>query len=168
MKLANVRKHGRASFMARPSKLTSITAATAATLAKLGFTDEKLAAALGVSRSTISEWKRADPDFSATLKAAKSQADAKVIESLYHRAIGFTAIDGTYHPPHPTAIIFYLKNRMPGEWRDITRSEISGVDGAPIATAAPMVQLSENQENALALVIQDARDRVKLQSPPHL
>ncbi len=154
--------------MARPSKLTPITAATAETLAKLGFTDEKLAAALGVSRSTISEWKRTDPEFSATLKAAKSQADAKVIDSLYHRAIGFTAIDGSYHPPHPTAIIFYLKNRMPTEWRDITRSEISGVDGAPIQTAAPMVQLSDNQEQALARVIQDARDRVKLQSPTHI
>jgi hypothetical protein len=154
--------------MARPTKLTPITAATAATLARLGFTDEKLAAALGVSRSTVSLWKRADPSFSDSLKSAKSQADAKVMDSLYHRAIGFTAPDGSYHAPHPTAIIFYLKNRMPGEWRDITRSEISGVDGAPIQTAAPMVQLSDTQDQALMRVIEDAQQRVKLQSPTHL
>jgi DNA-binding transcriptional regulator YiaG len=48
--------------MARPSKLTPITAATAETLAKLGLTDERLAQAVGVSRSTLSEWKRTDPN----------------------------------------------------------------------------------------------------------
>ena len=154
--------------MARPTKLTPITASTAATLARCGFTDDKLAAALGVSRSTVSLWKRADPEFQAALKGAKSQADAKVMDSLYNRAIGFTDPSGTYHPPHPTAIIFYLKNRMPGEWRDITRSEISGVDGAPITTSAPMIQLSETQDQALMRVIQDAQERVKLQSPPKL
>ncbi len=167
MKLANVRKRGKAGFMARPTKLTPITAATATTLARLGFTDEKLAAALGVSRSTLSEWKKVE-GFGDILKTAKSEADAKVMDSLYHRAIGFHDPSGTYHPPHPTAIIFYLKNRMPGEWRDITRSEISGVDGAPITTAAPMIQLSETQDQALMRVIQDAQERVKLQSPPKL
>lgn len=152
--------------MARRSKLTNITAATAATLARLGFTDEKLAAALGVARSTLSEWKRADPEFSSALKAAKSQADAKVIESLFQRAIGFIGPDGSYFPPHPTAAIFYLKNRMPSEWRDTSRHEVSGPDGAPIQ-AAPMVQLSDNQEQALARVIADAQERVKLQLPLH-
>lgn len=150
--------------MPRPSKLTRETAHTALVLARLGYTDERLASALGVSRSTLSEWKRTDPEFMAKVKAAKSTADAAVVNALYERATGYEAPDGTHIPSHPTAAIFWLKCRQPSDWRDVTRSEISGPDGAPIQ-AAPMVQLSADQDAALARVIADARERVRL---PHL
>lgn len=148
--------------MARPSKLTKETAHTALVLARLGYTDERLASALGVSRSTLSEWKRQDAEFSAKVKAAKSTADAAVVNALYERATGYEAPDGTHIPSHPTAAIFWLKCRQPSDWRDVSRTEISGPDGAPIQAAAPMVQLSADQEAALARVIQDAQDRVRM------
>ena len=152
----------------RPSKLTSETAATAATLAKIGFSDERLAAALGVSRSTLSEWKRQDAEFSATLKAGKSTADAAVVNALFERATGYEAPDGTHIPSHPTAAIFWLRNRQPAEWRDVTRSEVSGPDGGPIQAAAPMIQLSREQDDALARVIADAQARVRLSTLSHI
>lgn len=151
--------------MARPSKLTPETAHTAATLARLGFTDEKLAAALGISRSTLHEWRKANPEFSERLKGAKSAADAKVMEALFQRATGYDAPDGTHIPPHPTAIVFWLKNRLPGEWRDTSRTELSGPDGKPLATAPPMLTLPPDQEAALARMIAEARERVRI---PHL
>ena len=147
--------------MGRPSKLTTATAHTAEVLARLGFKDEKLAAAIGISRSTLHEWRKANPDFADTLNAAKTSADARVMDALYQRATGYEAPDGTHIPPHPTAIIFYLKNRRPAEWRDVTRSEISGPDGAPIQAAAPMIQLSQEQDDALARVITEAQARVR-------
>lgn len=153
--------------MARPSKLTPATAHTAEVLARLGFTDAKLAAAVGVSRSTLHEWRKANPEFADTLNAAKTSADARVMDALYQRATGYEAPDGTHIPPHPTAIIFYLKNRRPAEWRDTARHEVTGADGAPIQAAAPMIQLSNDQEAALARVIQDAQDRVRQQRLSH-
>ena len=146
----------------RPSKLTSETAATAATLAKIGFSDERLAAALGVSRSTLSEWKRQDAEFSATLKAGKSTADAAVVNALFERATGYEAPDGTHIPSHPTAAIFWLKCRQPSDWRDVNRTEVSGPDGKPLATTPPLIQLAPAQEDALERLIADAKARVKM------
>jgi len=153
--------------MARPSKLTTATAHTAEVLARLGYTDERLASALGVSRSTLSEWKRQDPEFMAKVKAAKATADAAVVNALYERATGYEAPDGTHIPSHPTAAIFWLKCRQPSDWRDTARHEISGPDGKPLATTPPLIQLAPAQEDALARVIQDAQDRVRAQRLSH-
>lgn len=150
--------------MARPSKLTPETAHTAEVLARLGFTDAKLAAAIGVSRSTLHEWKKASPGFADTVNAAKTSADARVMDALYQRATGYEAPDGTHIPPHPTAIIFYLKNRRPAEWRDTARQEITGADGAPLQ-GPPLIELPPAQEAALSRLIADAQARVRL---PHL
>jgi hypothetical protein len=154
--------------MARPSKLTTATAHTAQTLARLGFTDERVAAALNVSRSTLAAWKSGDPEFRDALKAAKATADAAVADGLFRRACGFTADDGTYFPPHPVAAIFWLKNRAGADWRDIQRQELSGPDGGPIQAAAPMIQLSREQDDALARVIADAQARVRLPTFSHI
>jgi hypothetical protein len=104
-------------------------------------------------------------DFSERLKAAKATADAKVMEALFQRATGYEAPDGTHIPPHPTAIIFWLRNRQPAEWKDTTRHEVSGPDGKPLATTPPLIQLAPAQEDALQRLIADAQARVRL---PHL
>jgi hypothetical protein len=152
--------------MGRPSKLTTATAHTAEVLARLGYTDEKLAAAIGVSRSTLHDWRKANPEFGDTLKAARSTADAKVMNSLFQRAVGFTGPDGIFYPPNPTACIFYLKNRMPSDWRDTARHEISGPDGKPLA-GPPTITLPPDQDAALQKLIQDAQDRVREQRLSH-
>jgi DNA-binding XRE family transcriptional regulator len=153
--------------MARPSKLTPETAHTAEVLARLGFTDEKLAAALGISRSTLHEWRKANPEFTERLKGAKSAADSQVIDGLFRRACGFTADDGTYFPPHPVAAIFWLKNRAPAEWRDTSRQEVTGADGAPLQ-GPPLIELPPAQEAALSRLIADAQARVFQQHLSHI
>lgn len=146
--------------MARKSKLTPATAHTAEVLARCGFTDEKLASALQVSRSTFSDWKKTNPEFRDAISHAKAAADAQVIDGLFRRACGFTADDGTYYPPHPVACSFWLRNRSPEAWRETSRTELSGPDGGPIQ-AAPVIQLPQAQEDALARLIADAQDRVR-------
>lgn len=103
-------------------------------LCLLGATDKQLADFFGVSERTVNTWKRQYPDFLRSLKEGKREADAKVAESLYHRAIGyeckatkFATFNGKitdtkdyieHYPPDPTSIIFWLKNREPALWRD--------------------------------------------------
>jgi hypothetical protein len=91
-----------------------------------------------------------------------------VIDGLFRRACGFTAEDGTYYPPHPVACSFWLRNRSPEAWRDTSRTELSGPDGGPIQAAAPMIQLSREQDDALARVIADAQARVRLPTLSHI
>jgi transcriptional regulator with XRE-family HTH domain len=130
----------------------------------LGFSDEKLASAIGVSRSTLHDWRKSNPEFADTLKTAKATADSKVIDALFQRATGYQAPDGTHIPAHPTAIVFWLKNRQPSEWRDTARHEITAADGKPLA-APQLLTLQPDQEAALARVIADAQARVRLQLP---
>lgn len=121
----------------RPSKFTPAMEGRVVELAARGHTDLEIAAELGVAYSTLKLWKEKHPEFSAALKDGKAIADAMVEKSLYNRAVGFTGPDGQYNPPHPTAGIFWLKNRKPQEWRDTTRSEITGADGGPVELQGP-------------------------------
>lgn len=98
-----------------------------------GFTDRELADLFGVSEMTLNRWKLQHPDFALALKAGKESADARVERSLYHRAVGYsfpsekiffhqgevTRVPYVEHvPPDTTAMIFWLKNRKPKEYRD--------------------------------------------------
>lgn len=127
--------------MARPSKYKPEFAAQATKLCALGATDSQLADFFEVAVSTISLWKVEHPEFSEALKMAKGEADSKVEQSLYRRAMGYecdevdirvidkaviqTPIRKVY-PPDTTACIFWLKNRKSGEWRDKVEQELSG------------------------------------------
>ncbi len=116
-------------------------------LCLLGADDKKLADFFNVTEQTINNWKKAQPSFFESLKAGKEVADAKIAESLYHRAKGYTHDDvhisnyqgqititplKKHYPPDTTAAIFWLKNRQKGEWRDKKDREITGKDGGPI------------------------------------
>jgi hypothetical protein len=118
----------------------------AAKLSALGATDAQMADFFGVVISTFYLWRNTHPEFSDAIKLSKQEADKRVEQSLYHRAIGyerdsvkiFCSKDGEitqvpyreYVPPDATSMIFWLKNRKPAEWRD--RQEHTGADGGPI------------------------------------
>lgn len=131
----------------RPSKYQPEYAEQAAKLCRLGATDAQMADFFGVSVSTVSLWKVEHPEFSEAIKVPKAQADKRVEQSLYRRAIGYEhdetdlRVVGTrlvktplrkHYPPDTTAAIFWLKNRKPGEWRD--RIEHTGAGGGAIKT----------------------------------
>jgi hypothetical protein len=127
--------------MARPSKYKVEFAKEAAKLCKLGATDAQLADFFEVSVSTINLWKVQHKEFSESVKVPKAEADDKVEQSLYRRAMGYehdevdirvvagelvTTPIRKYYPPDSTAMIFWLKNRRPGDWREKVETELSG------------------------------------------
>lgn len=102
-------------------------------LCKLGATDKEIADFFEIVESTVNEWKHTYPKFSESIKRGKTEADALVASKLFHRAIGYEHPDVDikmyegeiietplvkHYPPDPTSIIFWLKNRQPGKWRD--------------------------------------------------
>lgn len=119
----------------RPSKFTKEIKKQIKFLALKGFTEQEMADALLIDRSTLTKWKQKNPKFFTTLKDWKAEADSKVEKSLFERAQGFTTTetktisgkDGEegqtivtekQNPPDSTACIFWLKNRKSKEWRD--------------------------------------------------
>lgn len=125
----------------RPSKYKAEYASIAAAMCRLGATDAQLADAFGVSVSTVNLWKVQHAEFSESIKVPKAEADERVEQSLYRRALGYEhdevdikVVGGEivqtdirkYYPPDSTAMIFWLKNRKPSEWRDKQDVEHSG------------------------------------------
>ncbi len=119
--------------------------------ARDGLTDEQLAKNMGISRSTLSEWKNKYPDISDALKKGKAVVDIQVENALFKKALGYNAkvkkafkvkevhyedgkrtkeierieyADEEVHvPADTTAQIFWLKNRKPDVWRDKVETE---------------------------------------------
>ena len=135
----------------RPSKYKAEYAKQAAKLCSLGATDAQLADFFEVAISTIALWKVQHAAFSDAIKVPKAEADERVEQSLFRRAIGFehdeidirvvggeivkTPIRKVY-PPDTAAAIFWLKNRKKDEWRDKLDHEHTGKDGGPIVVSA--------------------------------
>jgi hypothetical protein len=131
----------------RPSGYDPEFVGQAQKLCALGATDGDVADFFGVSSRTIYRWKAAHPAFCHALKTGKDECDERVERSLYHRAVGYTYdavkifnASGTpmivphkeHVPPDTTAAIFWLKNRRPDAWRDVSRQEHTGKNGGPI------------------------------------
>ena len=106
--------------------------------ARSGLTDAQIAAKIGVTERTLSDWKAKFNSISSALKKGKAPVDDEVENALLKSALGFeyeetiTEIieqpDGShrkqvkrfkrYSPPSNTAQIFWLKNRRPDRWRE--------------------------------------------------
>ena len=99
----------------------------------LGATDKELGEYFDVDESTINNWKIAYPDFFESIKDGRERADARVVQSLYKRATGYTQKSQKAMQyqgeliiadvveevaPDTTAAIYWTKNRLPKHWRD--------------------------------------------------
>lgn len=76
--------------------------------ARDGLIDEQIAANIGITTSTLYEWKKKFPAFSEALKKGKEICDYEVENALYKKALSGDV----------TAMIFWLKNRKADKWRD--------------------------------------------------
>lgn len=148
--------------------------------ARAGLTDEQIAHNIGISRSTLNEWKKRYPDISDTLKRGKEVVDRIIENAMIKNATGYDYEEVTYvtvemgreehdelvdakldefdeqYPdasreerlsfiasipktkevvskrvtkhksPETLAQIFWLKNRMPDQWRDKQEINHSG------------------------------------------
>ena len=90
--------------------------AKAESVAAMGATNPQIAAALGVSETTLKNCRKRDQKLDAAIASGKDKADLQVVASLYKKALGGDT----------TACIFWLKNRRPAEWRDRHEQAISG------------------------------------------
>jgi len=121
--------------------------------ARDGLTDEDICSNLEISVASFHNYKRDHLEFLEALKVSKPEADIRVENMLYKRAMGYRYEEITieeielkmgsgeniiYQPatktktvikevvPDTTAQIFWLKNRKPGQWRDKHEMEVSG------------------------------------------
>nr|DAN92268.1 MAG TPA: terminase small subunit [Caudoviricetes sp.] len=106
--------------------------------ARQGLTDEQIAKNMGIKKTTFYDWLNKYPDISESLKKGKAPVDFEVENALLKRAIGFeyeeteTVIEEVNGKtkskikrikktalPDTSAIIFWLKNRKPEQWRKL-------------------------------------------------
>lgn len=151
----------------RPTKFDPKFVVQAKKLAKLALTVPEMADIFDVSRNTFTRWMNENPEFRDAVKVGKEDADARVEQSLYHRAMGYShdavkimVVDKEvvreefteHYPPDTTAMIFWLKNRKPKEWRDKQEMDLS-------VEATVDVQVSSDRERAKAMAALVARAR---------
>lgn len=101
--------------------------------ARDGLSDEQIAKNMGISRSTLNDWKNKYPPISDALKKGKEVADYEVENALFKSACGYYYEESVeekdkagntigmktfkrYAPPNVAAIVFWLKNRLKGKW----------------------------------------------------
>jgi transposase-like protein len=84
--------------------------------ARDGLTDEQIAHNMGIRRETLWSWRKQFPNIDNALKKTKEVVDRQVENALFKKACeGDT-----------TAMIFWLKNRRPNDWRDKRETQLSG------------------------------------------
>lgn len=112
--------------------------------AKDGLIDEQIAANIGITTTTLYDWKKKYADFSDALKKGKETSDYEVENALFKSATGYEyeerkevqeVVDGVMRkrvevtrkqvPPNATSAIFWLKNRKPDKWRNKQEIEIN-------------------------------------------
>ncbi len=129
----------------------------------VGLTHADMAKNLGIGYSTFYAHKEKYQEFSNAIKEADDKTDNIVQSALFRRAIGYSHPDvhisnykgditkteiKKHYPPDSTALIFWLKNRRPEEWRD--KHEISGELGFhPVQSK--MDELTEEQLIAMPI-----------------
>lgn len=105
--------------------------------ARDGLVDKQIAANIGVSERTFTDWKSKYSAISSVLKKGKEVVDRQVENALLKRALGYRYDEITIENgietkrvtkeviPDTTAQIFWLKNRKREAWTDKQSIELS-------------------------------------------
>ena len=95
--------------MGRPNiEITAEICSEAERLASRGLTKSQIATALGFCRDTLRKKEQEFSAFSDAIKKGQAKGIAQVSNALYEKALSGNV----------TAMIFYLKNRSPSQWKD--------------------------------------------------
>ena len=121
--------------------------------ARNGLTDEQIAHNMGITTSTLYDWKNKYTDISESLKRGKEVIDVIVENALLKRALGYEyeEVSEKYEygmlterkvtkkevVPDTTAQIFWLKNRNPEAWRDKREVDCNTTGGVLIVNDIP-------------------------------
>ena len=139
-------------------------------VAMRGLTDAEMAAVFGISPSLMKSWKRFYPDFADAIEKGRTRADARVVQALFDRAIGYkhpevrlAQFEGEFtdervvtkhYPPDTGAIKMWLTNRQKEHWKgDTTRHEVGGgKDMPPIGLGVKDESKAELVSSILSLI----------------
>lgn len=132
--------------MARRGKYTADIPDKVRAFAECGYTEKEMAAYLGINQGTLERYKNQYPEVIEALRVGKVIPDIKVEQSLYKLAMGYdvtetktvklgdvvlrTEVTTKQVQPSTTACIFWLKNRRPDLWRDVSRLEVLDINKA--------------------------------------
>ena len=103
LKTAEKRKEG------RPSKFPTINKTQLKKLVLSGWDDKQISDFYGIAVSTLTRWKQKNHEFRAAVKDWKAEADVKVEQALYKRAIGFEYDEVTYEKSKTGGLGIMLK-----------------------------------------------------------
>ena len=121
--------------------------------ARDGLIDEQIAHNMKINVSTLYDYKKKYPKISEALKKGKEVVDYEVENSLLKKALGYTkvlnkqkvtnlgdVIDYTeeiHVVPDTTAMIYWLNNRKPKQWRNKQEIDTSGINRIQIINDLP-------------------------------
>lgn len=86
--------------------------------------------AADIGRTTVYQWREADPDFAKAWDDAQDDAVDALEQSLFERAMGKDTV----------AAIFLLKGARPEKYKERVASELTGKNGGPIETSSILPQ----------------------------
>lgn len=147
--------------------------------ARAGLTDEEIAKKIGISRSTLAEWKKKHESIRNALADNGEIADRKVEHSLFRMTQGFsvpvrkafkvkrtgydeqgrkveyeeieTGEEDVYIKPDIKAITFWLKNKRPQDWTERVEDKISDEDAGRVG----MVILTPQKIQELSEIVKE-------------
>lgn len=154
--------------------------------ARAGKTDDEIAKLIGISRSTLGEWKKKHEKIGEALSVGKDYADRLVENSLYRAALGYTVTnkkpiktrhityengkkvkedevieyaEETVHVDGDTkAIVFWLENRMP-EWRNKYVQLKNGNDEDENGTGFGMIVMETEQAREIKKMMEEEQQQ---------
>lgn len=116
----------------RPTKYSAAHVLAVEMMATLGMTDAQMADRFKVAPSTFYKWRLDHPEFAQAIEWGKEQSDDRVVCALLQRALGYEHADTYFssyrgeiisqeyikhYPPDVMAIMYWLNNRKPNEWK---------------------------------------------------
>ena len=154
--------------------------------ARAGKTDDEIAKLVGISRSTLGEWKKKHEKIGEALSTGKDYADRLVENSLYRAALGYTVTnkkpiktrhityengkkvkedevieyaEETVHVDGDTkAIVFWLENRMP-EWRNKYAQLKNGNDEDENGAGLGMIVMETEQAREIKKMMEEEQQQ---------
>lgn len=121
--------------MAAPTKYNQMTHAAITLLARLGYSNKRIAEIVGIGERAIYRWQREHEPFAIDMRKAKDIACDLVEAALFKRATGYEHKEVKvfydkdkgeciehevikHHPPDVAAAKFMLQNMRPKDWKE--------------------------------------------------
>ena len=126
--------------------------------ARDGLTDADICKNLDVGKDAFIDYKKQYPELSEALKRGKEEIDVMVENAMLKAALGYDYTEEelnkvTGEPielrkvahPNTTALIFWLKNRKPKQWRD--KQELEHLGGLSIKVGLPQAPVPDDADD---------------------